>query len=144
MSVVNKMVTGLTDRMPKQLSPRGHAVADYLMLAGTLAASAALFRRNRTAGACAVIAAVSKGTSMLLTDYPGGLFRAISFPLHGRLGLGMAAMVASMPKLMQFHKKPEARFFTLHSLAAISVIGLTDFTGTGETRQVKELEHVEV
>ncbi len=143
MPIVNSIATRLTDRLPKSLSPRGHALVDYVVLAGTLAAAAAFFRRNRTAGACAIIAAVSKGTSMLLSDYPGGVFRAISFPMHGRLGLGLAAMTASMPKLMNFHKSREARFFALQSLVSIAAIGLTDFTGTGETKQVRELEHVE-
>ncbi len=138
------IAASVTDRLPKALSPHGHALADYLILGGTLAGAAALFRRNRTAGACAVITAVSKGASMLLTDYPGGVFRAISFPMHGRLGLGLAAMTASMPKLMKFHKSPAARFFVLHSLISVAAIGLTDFTGTGKTKQVRELEHVEV
>ena len=81
---------------------------------------------------------------MALTDFPGGIFKTISFPLHGRLGLGIAAMVASMPKLMNFDKTPEARFFQMHSLAVVSLIGMTDFTGTGRTRQVRELQHAEV
>ncbi len=79
-----------------------------------------------------------------MADYPGGVFRVLSFPMHGRLNLGMAAMVASMPKLMNFADKPEARFFQLYSLASVSAIGLTDFTGAGETKQMRELQHAEV
>lgn len=142
MSIVNSIATRVADRLPKSLDERGHAVLDYLLLAGTLAAAAVLFRRNRVAGACAVIAAVTHGTNTLLTDYPGGVFKSISFPMHGRLSLGIAAMVASMPKMMNFDKEPEARFFQMHSLASISLIGMTDFTGTGRSKQVKEIEEV--
>lgn len=144
MSMVNTVVTKVTDRLPKSFAPRSHAVADYAILAGTLAAATVLFRRNRTAGACAIIAAAAQGANTAMTDFPGGIFKVLSFPMHGRLGLGIAAMVASMPKLMNFHKAPEARFFQLHSLALISLIGLTDFTGTQETKQIRELEHAEV
>jgi hypothetical protein len=144
MSIVNSIATRVADHLPKSVDARGHAVIDYLMLAGTLAAAAFLFRRNRAAGACAVIAAVTQGTNILLTDFPGGVFKSISFPMHGRLGLGIAAMVASMPKMMNFDKEPEARFFQLHSLAAISLIGMTDFTGTGRSSQVREIEQVPV
>jgi hypothetical protein len=141
---MTSVTTSVTDRLPKAFRPRSHAFVDYLMLAGALAAAPALFRRNRTAGACAIIAAIAEGANVALTDFPGGVFKTISFPLHGRLGLGTAAMTASMPKLMNFDKEPEARFFQLYSLAAVAVIGLTDFTGTGKTKQVRELVHAEV
>ena len=50
MNLVNSLARQVTDRMPKSLGPTSYAVADYILLAGTVAAATYLFRRNRTAG----------------------------------------------------------------------------------------------
>lgn len=132
------------DRMPKTISPREHAVADFLLLGASVAAAAAMYRRSRVAAASALTLAAAEAASMAMTDYPGGIIGMISFPAHGRLGLGLSAMALSMPGLMELKGAPEKQFFYAHAAAATAIIGITDFTGTGRRGQVqREVVHAE-
>jgi hypothetical protein len=49
-------------------------------------------------------------------------------------------MAASMPDMLRFTGEREATFFHLQGLAMATVSGLTDFTGTGKGRQLKDLD----
>jgi hypothetical protein len=42
--------------------------------------------------------------------------------------------------MLRFSGEPESRFFRVQGLAMATVAGLTDFTGTGEGGQLKELD----
>lgn len=131
------------DRMPKTISPREHAVADFLLLGATVVAAAAMYRRSRVAAASALTLAAAEAASMAMTDYPGGIIGMISFPAHGRLALGLSAMAISMPGLMEI-KGAEKQFFYAHAAAAAAIIGLTDFMGTGRRGQVqRDVVHAE-
>lgn len=148
MILLNTVITKVAERMPKAIHPRSYSVIDYVALAGTAVAAAYLVRRNRRAAGGAIVTAAAQGVSTLITDFPGGLFKILSFRMHCRLALGIATMVAAMPKLMEFEDSPEARYFRLYSLAAIALVGLTEFTGrpdrTRERTPARERERVAV
>ncbi len=95
----------ITRRAPKFISPKAHAVIDYLMI-GTFFVTGALFwRRNRRA--------------------------AISALMCGKIDFGLAAMTATMPEFMSFHGHPENKFFVTQ--AAI-ITAVTNLTNTGRRR----------
>jgi len=119
-------------RLPKVMSPKGHAIADYAMAAGAFIAAAAFFRSNRkTAGVAALVAGTIQTVNPLITDFPGGAFKVISFPAHGRIDATATGIIASLPQLIGFANEPESRFFLLHAGVATAVIAMTDFERSG-------------
>src|ERR1043166_3160562 len=69
-------------QIPAVISPAQHAVLDY-GVAATFFALGAMFapRHRRAAGLAFLNGAMVLGMS-LLTDYPGGIYRALSFRGH--------------------------------------------------------------
>ncbi len=126
------------ERLPKVISPKVHAVADYAMAAGAIAAAIAFFKGgHKIAGVGALIAGAVEVTNPVITDFPGGIFKLISFPTHGRIDVGAASMVASLPKLLGFSGDAESKFFYVHAAAATAVVAMTDF-GSEEAQRVVE------
>src|SRR5947209_5726018 len=120
--------------LPKVISPRGHAIADWALFAGTLGAAYCMGRKNRIAGLCALSTALVEGTNVAFSDFPGGIVRKASFPTHGRLGLGNLPMFAALPALMGFANRPESLFFYGQVGRAALVIAMTDFNARDAAR----------
>lgn len=140
MPLMQKAVKLATDRMPKIISPGVHAIIDYATAAAFLAMAAKNYRRNKKAALSCAICGTGELLTAMFTDYPGGLTKAISFRTHGVIDVGVATMVASMPNILKFEDDDESRFFTMQSVAMSAVAGLTDFTGTGETKQLDKIQ----
>jgi hypothetical protein len=132
MPVLQKGVAALANRMPKVISPKAHAIIDYATI-GAFGLLAGLFwRRNRRAAVAATIAAGAELTTVLLTDFPGGVSGVISLPTHVKMDFGMAAAASAMPSFMGFDDEPEAKWFRLFGLKVTTVAAMTD---TGEYRR---------
>ena len=139
MPILANATKAVTDRMPKVISPGVHAIIDYAA-AGTFFAMGALFwSRNKRAAVSSLACGAAEAITAATTDYPGGVVKAMNFTTHGRIDVGLAAVVSSLPGLMQFSDEPEARFFGIQAIAMAGVTGLTDFEGSGRTRQLKRL-----
>jgi hypothetical protein len=124
------------EKMPKVISPKGHAIADYAMAAGAFAAAIAFFKANKkAAGVGALIAGAVEVLNPMITDFPGGVFKLISFPTHGRIDVGATTMVASLPKVMGLESGIETNFFYIHAAAAMGVVAMTNFGGNGSASQ---------
>ncbi len=121
-----------TEKMPKTITPKTHAIIDYAMAAGFFGMAAFFWRRDKRASVSCLLCGVAEAMNSLLTDYPGGVSRAISFETHGTIDVGLIGLVASLPGLMRFSRQAEARFFGLQGAAMAAVCGLTDFQTTGE------------
>jgi hypothetical protein len=63
----------------------------------------------------------------MLTDYPGGVRRAIRFSTRRRLDLGLAAMTVAMPELLNFQDEPQRKFFTTQGAVITVANELTQF-----------------
>ena len=59
--------------------------------------------------------------------YPGGVWKRISFPMHGALDVAQAALAAFGPVLMGFAGDPEARTFYGQAMSEVGVIAATDW-----------------
>ncbi len=63
----------------------------------------------------------------MLTDYPGGLYRTLSFRTH-RTGDVLQAILAGVgPALFGFAKDPEATYFYGQAVSEAAVIAATDW-----------------
>ncbi len=140
MPLLTKATKAVTDRLPKVISPRAHAVLDYATAAVFLGASVAFWKRNRPAALSAILCGGSQLLLATMTDYPGGLVRSVSFETHGRMDGGFALLAATLPELMKFADSQQARFFDLQAVNIAATAGLTDFMGPGERKQLKKLE----
>lgn len=117
MTVLPGMADAVTRRLPKVVSPTGHAIADYITI-GVFAAAGALFwPTNKRAAMGAFLCGGAELALSLLTDYPGGVARIIPFPAHGKMDVGLAAVTATMPELLSFR---EGRGFFLAQAGVIT------------------------
>ncbi|MGE0407145.1 MAG: hypothetical protein AB7O65_12680 [Candidatus Korobacteraceae bacterium] len=127
MAFLQKSVAVATRRMPKMISPRGHAVADYVNVGVFFVMGALFWRRNPRAAAAAFAAGLAEASTSLMTDYPGGVANIIDFPTHRTLDAGLAALTFALPNVMTFSDTPESRYFRLMGLNLTAVTELTDF-----------------
>ncbi len=133
MALVNTGIKALTKRMPKVISPKIHAIIDYATAGSFIVMGALLWRRNKRAASCSFACGVAEAATAMMTDYPGGISKAISFETHGKIDAGFAGIVSTLPSLLAFGGEPEAMFFRGQGVAMAAVTGLTDFQAQKRT-----------
>src|ERR671936_691009 len=119
----------LLDQIPtaKTISPAKHALLDYGVVATFLGMGMRFRGRNNAAAALAFInAGMVLGVS-LTTDYPGGVWKRISFKTHGMLDCVQAALAGIGPILFGFSREPEAKPFYTQAASQVGVIAATDW-----------------
>lgn len=115
------------EQVPKVIGPAQHAMLDYGVAATYFGLAMKYRDTHRGAAALALInGAMVLGVS-LFTDYPGGIWRKISFPMHGALDVVQAAVAGFGPVAMGFANDPEARTFYGQAMSEIGVIAATDW-----------------
>jgi len=114
-------------KMPKVINPTTHAVLDYAVAGSFLLMGILVWKRNKPAAIGSLICGGAAAANIMLTDYPGGMNKVISYKAHGRIDAGLAGITAAMPRIMSFDDEPEARFFEFEALSATAIVGLTDF-----------------
>ena len=127
MSILQKGVAFAAGRMPKIIKPHGHAVIDYLVAGAFFTTAALYWRRNKRAAVSSLICGGISAANNMLTDYPGGVWRVMSFQTHGKLDGGMVALTASMPRLLGFEEDAESKFFATQAMAETAVTAMTAF-----------------
>jgi hypothetical protein len=127
MPIVQKGVAAFSDRMPKVISPQAHAIADYITLGGFILMTTLFWKRNKRAAIASLICAGSEAVNTMLTDFPGGVAKVISFPTHGKVDMGLAATASALPNFMGFADEPEAKYFRVMGLNITTVGAMTDF-----------------
>jgi hypothetical protein len=126
MALLNSAVSLATKKLPKAVTPKGHAFIDYLTVGAFLITGALYWRRHKRAALSAFICGGAELALSLITDYPGGVRKVISFPTHCKVDLGLAAMTATMPEFMGFKDDREKRFFLAQSAGITLAANLTD------------------
>jgi len=119
----------LVDQIPttNTISPAKHAVIDY-GVAATFIGMGFKFRGNNNAAA--TLAFINAGMVLgvsLNTDYPGGVWKRISFKTHGMLDAVQAALAGIGPILFGFANEPEAKPFYTQAASEVGVIAATDW-----------------
>jgi hypothetical protein len=117
----------------KKLQPLPHAIMDYAW-AGTMMAAPWLFgfSKNKTA----TINSVASGGAILglslMTNYPLGAVKVISFPTHGVIETVAGVATAAAPWLMGFSRNESARWtHVISGLATLGVVAMTDYRAQG-------------
>jgi hypothetical protein len=115
--------------MTKMLKPLPHAVIDYAW-AGTMMAAPWLFgfSRNRKATTNAVVSGAGILALSLMTKYPLGAVKVVSFPTHGAIEAAAGVATVAAPWLMGFSRNRRARWTHLLSgLGTLMVVAMTDY-----------------
>jgi len=134
MPIVQKGVAAMSSHMPKVISPKGHAIADYITLAGLVGMAALFWKRNKRAAIAAATCAGAEAANTLLTNFPGGVVKAISFPTHLKVDMGLAATCSAMPNFMGFEDDQAAKFFRVMGINITIIGALTDLRERREHR----------
>jgi len=117
--------------MLKFANPLAHGVLDY-GLALTFLLAPALLEFAETPTRLSYVIGFAYFGASLVTNYPLGAIRLLSFPAHGMLEALMAAGWIVMPWLFGFAENPAARnFFVAAGIALLAVVAVTDYRGLG-------------
>jgi hypothetical protein len=122
----------------RTLSPKTHAVLDYCSVASFLVGAGLFWSRSKRAALGSLVCGGAKLAVGLMTDYPGGVQKLISYRVHGEIDVGLAAMTASMPEFMAFESDAERGFFVGQGVFMTVVGSLTKFPKKTSQRK-KEL-----
>jgi len=114
----------------KVINPTQHAVLDYGVASTFFALAAHYGTRHRAACALAIANGAMVLGMSLFTDYPGGVWRKISFKTHGALDIVQAALAGLGPVLFGFADEPEARTFYAQAASEVGVVSMTDWNST--------------
>jgi hypothetical protein len=119
--------------MPKMIGPKTHAIIDYAVAATFFTAGALFWRRHKRAAISSFLCGAAATANSLLTDYPGGVWKVMSFDTHGKIDAGLAGLTATMPSAMFFRDDAESCFFLATGIAETAVTALTDFSSGRES-----------
>ena len=134
MPVLNNLTKMVAKPIPRMITPKAHAVIDYASVGIFLGSAALFWRRNRRAALASLLCGGAELGLMLLTDYPGGAKKILSFETHRELDYGLAAMTASAPETMSFKHTGETKFFRAQG-ALLTLLGeLTQPSGVRSKR----------
>jgi hypothetical protein len=143
MALLQKGVALAARRMPKLINPRVHSALDYAVAGSFLLMGALFWKRNRRAAIGSVLCGAATAAISLLTDYPGGARKVISYPMHGQIDTGLIAMTAAMPRLVNIENQQEAKFFARQALAKTAITAMTNFEYGQRKRPGREDEENE-
>jgi hypothetical protein len=118
-----------------RIAPAQHAVLDYGVAATFFAFGFLVRSHHRPAAALAFANGAMVLGMSLLTDYPGGLFRTLSFRAHRTGDIAQAALAGLGPMLLGFGRDPEAKYFYGQAVSEAGVIAATDWDGPARIPQ---------
>lgn len=134
MAMLNKLTKMAAKPIPRVVTPKAHALIDYASVGLFLGSTAWFWRRNRRAAVASLVCGGAELAIMLLTDYPGGAKKFLSFSAHREMDYGLAAMVAAMPESLAFADADEKKFFRMQG-ALITLLG--ELTRTSPIRSTR-------
>jgi hypothetical protein len=127
MALAQTGIRTITNRLPKVISPRNHAIIDYIS-AGSFALGAVLMWKNHKRAAIAAIgAAAAEANNVMMTKMPGGVWKLYSQDTHAKLDVVLSGSVEAIPNLLMFGDEWPAWFFRAKGLMLAAVTGMTDF-----------------
>ena len=104
-----------------------HAMADYGAAAGLACLGMYLRDRNSTLANFAFINAGMIVMTSMLTRYPGGVFPAMSFKMHGMMDAMQGMLLAAGPVLLGQQDDPDSRYFYGQAALEMGVVAATDW-----------------
>jgi len=135
MALVEVGIRELSKRFPKVLSPQTHALVDYGVAGAFFLGARLLWGSSRRAAIASLACGAAETAIILLTDYPGGVAKVISFAKHGRLDAAMSGTVAMLPMLLGFRDRKKSALFRAQAVGIAVTAGMTDFEAAGAGRR---------
>ena len=127
MPVLNNVAKLAMKPVPRTISPKVHSIADYLTVGSFLASAGWFWQRSKRAALVSLICGAAELGVSLITDYPGGFKKVISFRAHRDIDMGLAAMTATMPEFLAFKDESEKKFFLMQGAIITGITELTQF-----------------
>jgi len=127
MPILNSAVQIAAKPFPRAISPKAHAIIDYVTVGSFLMTAAWFWRRSKRAALAALISGGAELAVSLLTNYPGGVKKAINFRTHRDIDFGLGAMTATMPEFLAFKDENERKFFLAQGAMITAISELTRF-----------------
>ena len=127
MSLATAALGQVEKRLPKVIDARTHGIIDYCQAAFFFGLAIFCARRNRRAATAALATGAFILAESLLTDYPLGSAKVLSFEAHGKMDAGMAASSFMVPKWFGFSGTAEAQVFKMNGFVEGMVAGMTDW-----------------
>jgi hypothetical protein len=125
MPMLNSAVRIAAKPFPKAISPKAHAMIDYMIVGSFFVTAASFWKRNKRAAIAALIVAGADLAVSLLTNYPGGAKKVINFRTHRDIDFGLGAMAATLPEFLAFKDEAERKFFLAQGAVITAVTQLT-------------------
>jgi hypothetical protein len=137
MPMLHSIIRVAAKPIPAVISPKTHAVLDYIGVGIFFAGASLFWRRNKRAAIASALCGSAELAVSLLTEYPSGVrFRkGIPFDRRREMDLGLAAMTATMPEFLDFKDQPQRRFFRVQGALIAGVAELTDFSNGRQRRK---------
>jgi hypothetical protein len=120
-------VTRNLPEVPKMISPGAHAVLDYGVASSYFALWSQMRHRHPAAAGLACVNGCMVLGLALLTNYPGGVFKVLSFKAHRTMDWMQAGLAGFGPVLLGFGDEPEAAPFYTQAASEVGVIAATDW-----------------
>ena len=79
-------------KMPKVIDPTTHALLDYAVAGSFLLMGVLFWKRSKRAAIGSLFCCGATAANIMLTDYPGGTRKVVSYKSHGRIDAGLAGM----------------------------------------------------
>lgn len=127
MPILNSVVQLAAKPLPRAISPKAHAIIDYITVGAFFLTAARFWGRSKRAALAALISGGAELAVSLLTNYPGGLKKVISFRTHRDIDFGLGAMTATMPEFLAFKEDDEKKFFLVQGAMITAVSQLSRF-----------------
>ncbi len=112
------------------ISPTQHAVLDYSVASFFFTLGMRYRGTNDRASTLAFVNGAMVLSLSMLTDYPGGVWRVLSFKTHRALDLVQAALTGFGPLLLGFGGEEAARVFYGQAASEVGVVAMTDWDKT--------------
>ena len=110
----------------KIIDARTHGIIDYCHAAFFLGMSIVV-RKNKAASLVALGTGAFALTQALLTDYPLGAKRDLTFETHGKIDAAFCSLSWALPRIFGFQNTAAAKVFEINSYVETSVVVMTDF-----------------
>src|SRR5215203_2789446 len=123
----NQNLLPATGNVAKVIDASTHAVIDYATAASFLGLGAYLQREHPRAAALAYVNGAAVLGLAMMTDYPGGVFRTVSFRTHGWIDVMLAGMTAAGPAMLGFADERVAQVFYGQAAFETAVVAATDW-----------------
>ena len=137
MSIATAAVNELENRLPKIIDARKHGMIDYCHAAFFLGMAYVCRKSEPRAALAALLTGSFVLVQSLLTDYPLGVKKVISFRVHGQMDAAFAASSFMIPKVFGFSDSPAAAVFTGNSFVEANIVKTTDFSSEHAREEVE-------